>query len=96
MTTTPAGPRCALFRVRGRVQGVFYRASAQEQALRLGLTGWVRNSADGEVELLACGDARQLEALEQWLWQGPPAARVTAVDRRDAAFQAFADFTVRR
>lgn len=69
---------CARFIVSGRVQGVFYRASASEQALRLGLTGYAKNRSDGRVEVVACGVAH---ALERWLRQGPPAARVDAVSR---------------
>jgi acylphosphatase len=72
---------CARFLVSGRVQGVFYRASAREQALRLGLTGHAKNLPDGTVEVVACGPAHALDALERWLRQGPPAARVEAVSR---------------
>ena len=79
------GTLCRRYQVSGRVQGVFYRASTEEQALRLGLTGWVRNCTNGDVELVACGSAQQLDALERWLWQGPPAARVTAVRRSDVS-----------
>ena len=66
---------------------MFYRAATQETARRLGLTGWARNLADGDVELVACGDAAKLKELEQWLWQGPPRARVAQVhgDRRRCA-----------
>ena len=71
------------FIVEGRVQGVFYRASTQETATRLGLTGWVRNRRDGSVELEACGDAGVIDRLERWLWQGPQMASVTAVRRMD-------------
>lgn len=71
----------ALFVVSGRVQGVFYRASTREQARRLRLTGYARNLADGSVEVLACGDAAALDALERWLWEGPPAARVERIVR---------------
>jgi len=70
---------CRRFVVSGRVQGVFYRASTREQAQQLGLTGWVRNCADGSVELVACGDEAVLSELESWLWRGPQYARVTAV-----------------
>ena len=72
---------CARFIVSGRVQGVVYRASASEQALRLGLTGYAKNRSDGRVEVVACGVAHALDALERWLRQGPPAARVDAVSR---------------
>ena len=73
----------ARFLVEGRVQGVFFRASAREQALQLGLTGHAENLADGRVEVLTSGSNEALDALEQWLWQGPPAASVTAVSRED-------------
>lgn len=70
-----------LFRVSGRVQGVFYRASTREQALALGLTGHARNLPDGAVEVLACGDEQAIAELERWLWEGPAAARVADVAR---------------
>ncbi len=73
----------ARFLVEGRVQGVFFRASTREQALALGVAGHARNLDDGRVEVLASGNAEALDALEQWLWQGPPAASVTAVTRED-------------
>lgn len=65
--------------VYGRVQGVYYRATAQRNAIDLGLTGWVRNRGDGSVELVAEGPRVDLERLAAWLWQGPPAARVSDV-----------------
>jgi acylphosphatase len=66
----------ARVRIHGVVQGVYYRASAREQAERLGLTGWVRNTDDGGVLLEAQGPADRVDALVAWCWQGPPAARV--------------------
>lgn len=73
------------FLVSGRVQGVFFRASTRERALALGLCGHAINLADGRVEVLAAGDARALDALEDWLWQGPPDAQVESVQRSGAA-----------
>ncbi|HTV87111.1 MAG TPA: acylphosphatase [Dyella sp.] len=73
----------ARFHVSGRVQGVFFRASTRREALRLGLRGYARNLADGGVEVIACGTPEALGELEQWLWQGPPAARVEKVVRGD-------------
>lgn len=65
--------------ISGRVQGVFYRASTQAQALDLGITGWARNLQDGRVEVIACGDAASIARLKSWLWQGPSAADVSDV-----------------
>ncbi len=65
--------------VAGRVQGVYYRAATAEQAARLQLHGWVKNLADGSVEVVAAGSPTAVAALAGWLWQGPPAARVEAV-----------------
>lgn len=75
---------CARFLVSGRVQGVFYRASTREQALRLGLAGSAVNLPDGRVEVHAEGEAAALDRLEQWLHRGPPAARVDGVERHPA------------
>ena len=85
---------CRHFIVQGLVQGVFFRASTQQTAQRLGLTGWVRNSSDGHVELLACGESAKLDALERWLRQGPPNARVQQVVATDAAPQSFFGFKI--
>lgn len=65
--------------VGGRVQGVYYRAATAEQAQRLNVDGWVKNLADGRVEVVAAGEPDAVAALARWLWQGPPAARVDAV-----------------
>ena len=69
------------FIVRGKVQGVFFRASARNEALRLGLHGHARNLADGGVEVIASGSDLAMDQLEQWLRQGPPAACVDEVVR---------------
>ncbi len=71
----------ARFVVSGKVQGVFFRASTRERALDLGLSGRATNLPDGRVEVIAEGDAAALDALEVWLHQGPPAARVESVVR---------------
>lgn len=67
-------------RVRGVVQGVFYRSSVQERARALQLAGWVRNCADGSVELLALGPRDGVHRLLEWCNEGPPQARVERVD----------------
>lgn len=82
----------ARFIVSGRVQGVFFRASTREQAVALGVAGHATNRSDGRVEVLASGPADALDALERWLWQGPPAARVDAVVRDDLPEQELQGF----
>ncbi|MFW2439337.1 MAG: acylphosphatase [Arenicellales bacterium] len=71
--------QCCRFIVSGRVQGVFFRSSTRDKAQQLELNGWVRNLSTGHVELLACGEKKNIEKLKQWLWQGPEFAKVTDV-----------------
>jgi acylphosphatase len=68
--------------VHGRVQGVFFRAAAQREARRLGLTGWVKNRTDGSVEIMAEGEEDSIRELTGWSNHGPSAARVDRVDVR--------------
>ena len=88
---------CRHYVVTGRVQGVFYRASTQEEATRLGLHGWVRNRDDGSVELVACGEESILKQLERWLWQGPKFAEVSGVQlyEVDSKGNEFTNFLIR-
>lgn len=65
---------------RGRVQGVWFRAGAQEQALRLGVCGWARNCPDGSVEIHAEGEKSTLDRFIIWCGKGPAAAHVSALD----------------
>lgn len=65
--------------MRGRVQGVFYRAWTVEQGRALGLRGWVRNRRDGSVEILAGGESGTVEELIRRCREGPPAARVERI-----------------
>lgn len=67
-------------RVFGRVQGVWYRGWTVETARRRGLCGWVRNRSDGSVEAVFSGPAAAVEAMIAACREGPPAARVTAVE----------------
>lgn len=71
------------FRVTGVVQGVGFRASTQARAIEIGLVGWVKNSANGDVEVLAKGSAEQLNTLKQWLYTGPRFARVDHIQTDD-------------
>jgi acylphosphatase len=67
--------------IRGRVQGVGYRAWTEYMALDLGLEGWVRNRRDGTVEALFAGPQEEVEAMLEACRQGPPGARVAAIDK---------------
>ncbi|MFL5346914.1 MAG: acylphosphatase [Hyalangium sp.] len=78
------GMRRATLRIRGKVQGVFFRESTRIEATRLGLTGWVRNHEDGSVEALAEGEPAALEEFIRWCHRGTQAARVTDVERSDS------------
>ena len=73
------------YRISGRVQGVGFRYFAERAAGRLGLGGYVRNLADGTVEVYAIGDPAVLEVFKMQLVEGPRSARVTAVDESDEA-----------
>jgi acylphosphatase len=78
--------------IKGRVQGVYYRASAKDVARKTGLTGWIRNTPDGHVEAMATGSEEQLELFINWCREGPRGARVTEVEIQvvdDAQFEAF-------
>lgn len=66
-------------RVSGRVQGVGYRISLQDEAQRRGVTGWVRNRRDGTVEALLQGPGPAVEAVITWARRGPPGARVESL-----------------
>ena len=90
-----AEKKTVFVRVTGRVQGVWYRASTAEQARGLGLCGWVRNTADGAVELHLEGDPAAVDRLIAWCRGGPPLARVKEVNVQDAAAQGFTRFEVR-
>jgi len=70
-------------RIKGRVQGVFFRESARQRATELGLRGWVRNLPDGDVAALAEGPRPAVDELVEWCRKGPPAARVVHVIVQD-------------
>ncbi|HUQ27302.1 MAG TPA: acylphosphatase [Usitatibacter sp.] len=80
--------------ITGVVQGVWYRESMREEAERLGITGWVRNRADGSVEAVVQGSAEAVEAMQRWARRGPQQARVERVEATPAEGQ-FAAFEKR-
>ena len=75
---------CGL-RVVGCVQGVGFRLATQDKARALGVFGWVRNLADGSVEVRAHGPSQSVDQLITWLWQGPPTAKVHTVQETEPA-----------
>jgi acylphosphatase len=84
MSATDKETESRRFVVRGRVQGVGFRWFVEREALILGIAGWVRNNADGSVEVLAIGTRDQLAGLRSRLREGPRAARVDDVQESEA------------
>ena len=82
--------------VSGKVQGVYYRQSAKQKALELGVTGFVKNMPDGSVMLVATGSKGQLNGLLDWCRKGPPAARVTDVKVMEEEAHHYDAFTISR
>lgn len=81
--------------VHGTVQGVFYRAGAEQEAQRLGVAGWVRNLPDGSVELLVEGEDAAVEQMIEWAGRGPSQAEVTGVDVEDRPEEGLTGFEQR-
>lgn len=81
--------------VRGRVQGVFFRAATREEAVAAGLAGWVRNRGDGSVEAVFEGAPDAVDRLVAFARGGPPQARVDAVDVREEPPEGLRGFDVR-
>jgi len=73
--------------IHGRVQGVFFRDSMRREALRLGITGWVRNRSDGTVEAAVQGESAGMDAIVRWAHQGPQHAQVEQVDGSYTGFE---------
>jgi acylphosphatase len=97
MKESAKGERRLTLRIRGRVQGVFFRETARQQAERLGVRGWIRNLPDGDVEAVVEGPEDRLEAFARWAHEGPPAAQVEEVRWADGeATGEFDRFEVRR
>jgi len=88
------GERAVRARISGTVQGVSYRVWTRGEAMRLGLTGWVRNERDGSVTVLIAGADAAVTAIIDRLWQGPRGALVSNVEVEEAADDAPADFRI--
>ncbi|MDX8531240.1 acylphosphatase [Mesorhizobium sp. VK25A] len=90
----PGQQRAVRARISGMVQGVSYRVWTRGEAMRLGLTGWVRNERDGSVTALIAGADAAVTAMIERLWQGPRGALVSKVEIEEAADEAPADFRI--
>jgi acylphosphatase len=82
--------------VNGKVQGVFFRASAREVADQLGVKGFAQNQPDGKVYIEAEGPEENLKQFVDWCQQGPPRAQVTHVDVQGSVVKNFEKFEIRR
>ncbi|MFP6637244.1 MAG: acylphosphatase [Nitrospinaceae bacterium] len=80
---------------RGRVQGVWFRAGTQKHALQLGVCGWAKNCPDGSVEMHAEGEKDALDRFIIWCGNGPPTAKVSALDIKRVAPQGLNTFEIR-
>jgi len=86
----------AHLRIYGLVQGVFFRSTMRDVAIRLGVTGWVRNLPDGSVEAVVEGPEDKVRELINWAHEGPPLARVERVDVKWEEYKGeFKDFRIR-
>jgi acylphosphatase len=85
---------CRQFKVSGRVQGVFFRASTRDVATDLNVTGHAINLPNGDVEVLACGAGTAIDQLLQWLQKGPPMASVASVEEIPANCENPERFTI--
>lgn len=81
--------------VSGRVQGVWFRASTQDEARRLGLTGWARNLPDGRVEVMAFGEKEKIRQLHEWLKKGPKLAEVKEVTFEEIKMEQHERFAIK-
>jgi acylphosphatase len=88
--------RTVRLQIKGRVQGVFFRATAREVARRLALSGWVRNAGDEMVEATVSGENEQVEAFVEWSRKGPQKARVKEVNILELEPQHFNSFEILR
>jgi acylphosphatase len=82
-------------RIKGAVQGVFFRVETRDRARSLGLAGWVRNALDGSVEAVFEGDSERVESMVEWCRRGPAGAHVEDVDVQWGELQGEEAFSVR-
>ena len=86
---------CLHLLISGKVQGVWFRESMRQEALKQGVAGWVRNLSDGRVEAVVCGGADPVNRLLEWVKEGPPLAKVNGVEVTETAEERFPGFEKR-
>ena len=82
--------------IKGKVQGVFYRATAKETANKLGITGWIKNTVEGDVEAVVTGETAQLQTFVEWCKNGPERASVSEVIVTEQDETMFDEFSILR
>jgi acylphosphatase len=80
--------------ISGKVQGVYFRASSQQIAIDCGLSGYARNLADGDVEVLMCGEQANVDKMLSWLKSGPPEAEVDNIEQKQVQWQEHSFFSI--
>ena len=85
---------CYIVHISGRVQGVYFRASSQQQAIDYSLSGYARNLADGNVEVVLCGEEKHIEKMLLWLANGPEKAEVTEINHKQIPWQEHSFFSI--
>ena len=78
--------------ISGKVQGVFFRDGTIQKSQELGLTGWIKNLDNGDVELIACGSRDPIMILTEWLWEGPDAAEISNVRWEEVEWEEHGEF----
>lgn len=89
-----ANKLCMRCYISGKVQGVWFRASAKDQAEELKLNGWARNMPDGSVEVFACGTETELGVFYAWLQHGPKLAKVDEYTRVNVSWEEYMGFDI--
>lgn len=80
--------------IKGKVQGVYFRASSQQMAIEHGLSGYARNLSDGDVEVLMCGEQENINKMLEWLAHGPPQAEVEHIESKTIPWQEHQFFAI--
>jgi acylphosphatase len=80
--------------ISGKVQGVYFRASSQQMAIEYSVSGYARNLTDGDVEVLLCGEKKNVDKMLRWLNHGPSSAKVSQVKSKQIPWQEHNHFSI--